>query len=210
MPIVNNLLPLISFAELLSTEWPEEVFIEGGLLSRGDSMMIGAESKAGKSTLLMTLIRQLLLGGDFLGFKVVKPIKVLLMQAEIRESRLKERIISKFSSISSSSLQTSYTWNTRGQILLDRDLSKIKYNIELSKPDVLILDPFINFHTASENDATQITNVFRKLDAIKEEFNIALIISQHFRKLGQSKDSLLESIRGSTAFRGWAVTTIAL
>ena len=202
---------IISFSNLLSTDWPEEIFIEGGLLSRGDKMLIGAEAKAGKSTLLTTLTRQFMIGGTFLGFKITKPFRVLLMQAELRESRLKERIIIKFQTIDDKFLTESYAWNTRGLIMFDTHFDLIKKNLSIIKPDVLIIDPFVNFHTASENDPIEITRIFRKLDILKEEFNMALILSQHFRKSSKDHpDSLLEMIRGSSAFRAWPDTIIAI
>jgi hypothetical protein len=41
----------ISYNTLEQVDWPEDVFIEGGLLSRGDTMLVAADSKGGKSTL---------------------------------------------------------------------------------------------------------------------------------------------------------------
>mgnify|MGYP001617014312 CR=1 FL=1 len=203
----------ISFEKLLDTEWPEEVFIEGGIYSRGDAMIIGAESKAGKSTLITSLIRELIIGGNFLGFKIVKPLKVLLMQAEIRESRLKERIILKYKDLDKEFLLNSYAWNTRGLILIERDYEVVREYIGKIMPDILIIDPLINFHTYDENSATQMANFFRKLDALKNEFNLSLIMAQHFKKQGGNKGgkiSLLEMIRGSSSIRGWADITIAI
>ena len=202
---------LVSFSNLIKTDWPEEIFIEGGLLSRGDKMLIGADAKAGKSTLLTTLIRQFLIGGNFLGFPIKKPLKVLLMQAELRESRLKERIIVKFKTIDEQFLEQSFAWNTRGLIMLDTHFNLIKDHLAKIKPDVTIVDPFINFHTAAENDPVEISRIFRKLDNLKEEFNMALILSQHFRKASKEySDSLLDMIRGSSAFRAWPDTIIAI
>lgn len=202
----------VSFSNLLDTDWPEEVFIDGGLFSRGDAMVIGAESKAGKSTLIMTLIRELITGGNFLGFKVVKPLKVLLMQAEIRESRLKERIIGKYSLLDKELLNNSYAWNTRGLVMIERDFETVKAAIGDIRPDIVIIDPLINFHAYDENNATQMSSFFRKLDIIKSEFNLSLIMAQHFKKSGGTKQkiSLLEMIRGSSAIRGWADITIAI
>ena len=202
----------ISLKNLFDTEWPEEVFIGGGILSRGDSMIIGAESKAGKSTLIQGLIRQMMTGGSFLGFKVLKPLRVLFMQAEIRESRLKQRISENYKSVDTKILGVNFAWNTKGLILIERDIMLIKKHIRSIKPDILIIDPLINFHTYDENNATQMANLFRKLDMLKTEFNMSLILTQHFRKkTGEGKKgSLLEMLRGSSALRGWADITIAI
>lgn len=203
----------ISLGKLLTTDWPEEIFIEGGLLSRGDALLIAAESKAGKSTLIGGLIRQMIIGGNFLGFKVVKPLRVLYMQAELRESRLKERLIKTYSKLNNLA-EHSYVWNTRGLVMIEENYDIVAESIQETKPDVVIIDPMVNFHNFDENSATQMTQFFRKLDRLQHDFNVALVMAQHFKKQqdGNPKNqtSLLEKMRGSSALRGWADTTIAV
>lgn len=202
----------ISFQNLLETEWPEDVFIEGGILSRGDSLLVGAESKAGKSTLLSLFIKEAISGGDFLGFKFTKPLKVLYMQAELREYRLKLRLMPTYSPISKETLLTSEVWNTRGLILIDKDIELIRRELGRIRPDLLFLDPIVNFHTYEENDATEMSKLFRILDQIKVDFKLALILAHHFRKKERQgkQESLMEMIRGSSVLRGWVDTTIAI
>lgn len=201
----------ISLKTLLETDWPEEIFIEGGILSRGDCLLIAAESKAGKSTLIAGLIRQMMTGGDFLGFKVVKPLRVLYMQAELRESRLKERLIKTYASLNGIAMN-SYVWNTRGLIMIEENYDILVEVLKETKPDVVFIDPMVNFHNFDENNATQMTQFFRKLDRIQHEFNTALVMAQHFKKVQDAKARLplLEMMRGSSALRGWADTTIAM
>lgn len=203
----------ISFDKLLKTEWPEEIFIEGGILSRGDCLLIAAESKAGKSTLIAGLIRQMMTGGDFLGFKVIKPLRILYMQAELRESRLKERLIKTYSSLNGIA-SNSHVWNTRGLVMIEENYDIIAESIKTTQPDVVFIDPMVNFHNYDENNATQMTQFFRKLDRIQHEFNTAIVMAQHFKKSqdGNPKNqvSLLDRMRGSSALRGWADTTIAM
>ena len=203
----------ISFHELLNTEWPEEIFIEGGLLSRGDTMLVGCESKGGKTTLLNDLRRALITGGDFLGYKVPKPLRVLSLQAELRESRLKERIAPTYKNIKEEYLQNSRTWATKNQVIFGRDSAAIASEISEFKPDILEIDPMINFHKYNENNATDMANFFRDVDELKDKFNFSVIMAQHFKKASADpkiKVSLLDMIRGSTAMRGWASTTIAM
>jgi RecA-family ATPase len=207
-----SLVSPIPFSHLLQTQWPEDIFIEGGLLCRGDTLLVAAESKAGKSTLLSSLVRELIIGGNFLGFKVKHPLSVLYLQAELREARLKERFLPTYAVLSSEALEKSFIWNTRGIILFGRDTDLIRKWIGELKPDVLLIDPFVNFHPYDENNATEMTKLTRLLDQIKSDFSLALILSHHFRKsLSQkSTDSLLERIRGSSSLRGWVDTTIAM
>lgn len=203
----------ISYTQLKETEWPEDIFIEGGFLSRGDRLMVGGESKAGKSTLLSGLNRELITGGNFLGFKVTRPLKVLYIQAELRERRLKERLSNSFDPLKDEHKENFRIWTTRNSLILPRDLVAIHREIEYCKPDIAEFDPFISFHDKEENSASEMADVFRAIDAIKEKHDIAIILAHHFRKKAQDakiRQSLLEMIRGSASMRGWADTTIAM
>lgn len=175
-------------------------------------MLIGGESKGGKSTILANLIREMIEGGKFLGFKVAHPLNILLMQAELRESRLKARLLPKFSKVEEHKLLSSFVWNTRGLIMIERNKDEIEEAISACKPDVLVIDPIINFHDHEENDATAMANFFRVIDDIKHQHNLSVIMSHHFRKQKDNANatSLLESVRGSSAFRGWMDTTIVM
>lgn len=214
-PTSNDSLPVksLSYKSLEEKEWPEDVFIEGGLLSRGDTMLIGADSKAGKSTFLCGMIRQIISGGDVLGFKVTRPLKVLYMQAELREKRLKERLFPTYEKIDTVFKENLFIWSTRGIVLFGKDQAFIEAEIVLTKPDILVIDPMLNFHNYNENNAQEMGSFFRSLDMIKDTHDIAIIMAHHFRKANPDtkfKTNLLESIRGSSALRGWAVTTIAM
>lgn len=205
----------MSYSTMSRIDWPEDVFIEGGLLSRGDTMLIGAESKAGKSTFICGMIRQIITGNQFLGYKVTRPLRVLYMQAELREKRLMERLNPTYEQIDPEAQSRLYIWSTRGIILFNDHLSLIEREVALIRPDVLIIDPMLNFHNFNESNSQDMAQFFRMLDRIKETHDIAIIMAHHFRKApteikkGQHV-SLLESIRGSSSLRGWAVTTIAM
>ena len=208
-------LPLksISYQSLESQTWPEDVFIEGGLLSRGDTMLIGADSKAGKSTFICGMIRQMICGGDVLGFKVTRPLRILYLQAELREKRLKERLFPTYTKIKEDYKSNLFIWSTRGIILFGKDQLLIEAEMALVVPDIIVIDPMLNFHNYNENNAQEMGQFFRYLDEIKEKYDVAIIMAHHFRKASQdpkSKTNLLDSIRGSSALRGWAVTTIAM
>jgi len=203
----------ISLSELEQTEWPEDIFIEGGFLSRGDRLLIGGESKAGKSTFLAGFNRELITGGNILGFKVTRPLKVLYIQAELRERRLKERFIPAFKNVSEEHKANFRIWTTHNSILINRDMDKIHAEIDAQKSDLVEFDPFINFHDKEENSSTEMAGIFRSIDLIKEKHDVAVAIAQHFRKKSQDvkkKTSLLEMIRGSSSMRGWCDSIIAM
>ena len=183
-------------------------------MSRGDTMLIGAESKAGKSTFICGLMREMLKGGDFLGFKITKPLRILYTQAELRESRLLQRLKPTYDGLTVEQQEAFFVWSTRGLVTLESNKREIEMELIETHPDVLVIDPMLNFHNYNENNAQEMAQFFRYLDYIKETYDIAIIMAHHFRKATQDKNGknppLLEQIRGSSAMRGWAVTTIAM
>lgn len=209
----NQVQPLktICLDTLLQTEWPEEIFIGGGLLCRKERMLLAADSKAGKSTLLAQLLRSLVSGKAFLGFEVPKQISVLFMQAELREKRLKERMYPKSADLPSFAKTNFHICSTGGVIMLDdeRDLKSLRLTLEIIKPDVLCIDPMANFHCFDENSSKDMMIFLRGLDRLKEDFNLSVIMSTHFRK-GKQNGSIMEMIRGSGALKGWADTNICI
>ena len=97
--------------------------------------------------------------------------------------------------------------------MLEQDSNLIRQQIAELRPDVLMIDPLLNFHTYDENNATEMAKLFRVMDRIKVDFELSLILSHHYRKKerqGKAQESLMEMIRGSSALRGWVDTTIAI
>lgn len=206
-------LPVINLHDLINTDWPEDIFIEEGLLSRGDRLLLGADSKSGKSTLLVQLLRNTVLGKPFIGFKVTRPLKILFMQAELRERRLKERMMATSLLMPVEARERFLICSTRGMVMLNsqKDMDSVRRTLEVNKPDIWCVDPMANFHDKDENSSTEMMDFFRLLDKTKEEFNLALLMSTHFRKGKKAKNaSVLEMIRGSSALRGWADTNLAI
>jgi len=203
----------ITYEQLEQTDWPEDILIDGGLLSKGDRMLIGAESKGGKSTFVNDINRECLSGGSFLGFKITRPLKILYMQAELRERRLKERLIPNVGKLPIEHKRNFYIWSTKNRVLISNSegIEKISQELAYVRPDIWEIDPMINFHTYDENSATQMAMFFRTIDRLKDEFDLAIIMPHHFKKKNiEFQISLLDYIRGSSALRGWADTTIAL
>jgi RecA-family ATPase len=137
----------------------------------------------------------------------------MYMQAELRERRLKERLIPTYQNLTTEEKIRLNIWSTRGLILFGNDNALIEEEISSLRPDILIIDPMLNFHQYDERNSQDMASFFRYLDKIKERYDMAIIMAHHFRKQNvdpKLKGSLLDSIRGSTALRGWAVTTIAM
>lgn len=218
----------LAYHDLLSREWPQDVVIEGGILSVGDRLVLGGEPKSGKSILLAQMIRGLCLGTDFLGFNIPKARRVLYVQAELREGRLKQRLLpwEKWATSSGIVLPPDmfYIWSTNGPLYLtqplpdkppaDHPLMKLYEEMDEIKPDVIVFDPLASFHDVNENDSREMKQLTEVVDRVKEHMDLAVVIAHHFRK-GNVTDvtahvPLHDRIRGSSVMTAWADSIIAI
>jgi hypothetical protein len=69
------------------------------------------------------------------------------------------------------------------------------------RPDVLVIDPLIEIHTAEENDNTKIKAVIGSLRSLARGHRLAVLASHHTRK-GTAAPGSLEMARGASAAGG--------
>ena len=90
-----------------------------------------------------------------------------------------------------------------GYALLDTLLAQYE-------PQVVIIDPFVNFHTAEENSNSEMAQVMDKLHKIKDDHDVSIILIHHIRKPSNNKESAGTSIRGASSIRGSYDTGLSL
>ena len=76
-------------------------------------------------------------------------------------------------------------------------------------PDMLIVDPLAELHTASENDNTALRGLIAVLRALAVEFNIAVIVLHHTRKGGAIPGDP-DTARGASSLVGAARVALTL
>jgi hypothetical protein len=82
----------------------------------------------------------------------------------------------------------------------DRSLMEFEHAILASEIDVVMLDPFIAFHTVAENDNGSIDAVTKRLAAIAQRTDSCVEISHHVRKPFQGQGTLtVDDARGGSA-----------
>jgi len=217
----------LEYHDFMQHEWPQDVVIEGGVLSMGDRLIVGGEPKSGKSVLLTQMIRGLCMGTEFVGFKVTKPRKVLYIQAELREGRLQGRFKAwhEWAALNKIDFPKDmfHIWSTNGPLNLteklgdgiepDHPLEIIYREMDELKPEVIVFDPLASFHDVNENDSKEMKTLCCVVDRIKEHMNVAVVIAHHFRK-GSVSDkqgmALHDRIRGSNVMTAWADSIIAI
>lgn len=191
--------------ELLATTFPpdNDALIDEGLLARNAIMVIGGPPKAYKSFVLGTIICHLATGTNLFGayraakhggvlpaFNVRRQCRVLLLEQEIGVYDLKLRYNELFQRLSPSERTLMgenvalYSCDPDLQLNTPLGCQKIMALIDQYKPDVLCLDPLIEFHTLNENDTQSMRLVMANLDKIRHHRDLAVIINHHTGKGG--------------------------
>jgi len=179
---------------------PTQLISRGLLPAQSILLPIGAP-KTGKSILALNLALCLVGGRDWFQFKIEKPVKVLLIQAEVVKASLKERFLKMKDGcefpIPKLSLFISEPYHC--DIITDKGYEVITRIITKIQPEVVIFDPLSAFHTADENSNNEMEAVmsrFRDLTFL----GLSVILIHHSRKEGGS--SPISNPRGASAIAG--------
>lgn len=190
----RTVLDLLSDSSLTS---PEEVF--EGLIAVGEVTVLGGPPKAMKSWTIKSIGLAAAAGGSWLGFEATRPFRVLLLSAEGRETRLRERFqkLIAFSEIEEEGLQRMAYVSTGGKLKIDTPEGE-RTLMRLVEPyEVVILDPVYRFISEgdenSHKDARRVQDV---LDRVKEAGKCVLLV-HHVRKAVAGVNSGISELRGA-------------
>ncbi len=191
-----------------SIEKPEELW-GGPLLPRGGKILIAGPPKIGKSALFLAMAVAAATGGEFLGHKFIYPLKVYWLQAEIMVGYLKERLAPLLKGLTARQLalvRKNFIATDRAPMSLDRDRdwTFVSGDIEKHKPDLICVDPAINYFGGEENANAEVMAFLERVAALglTLEKPAAVAVVHHANK-GIKADDPFGSIRGASAFRGW-------
>lgn len=194
---------IISADELMKLETPpREIYVENWA-ERNALTIIAGKAKIGKSNLILNLMIDLTLGRKFLDrFEVPKPRKILYIQQELSISLLQDRINKLMKDEDEKrAINKIDTVTTGAEQLKITDIvarNKIYKWIEKRKPDLVVFDPFRNFHNKSENDAIAMAEVLDYFKYIVYQFNVGVILIHHHGKATDIERSKVHLSRGSS------------
>ena len=98
---------------------------------------------------------------------------------------------------------TLLTTGFQGPMVNTKAMEELEAFIEEWKPDLLLLDPFVELHSAEENDNTAVRHVMSRLRTLAQDFNMAVGILHHARK-GLASPGDPDSLRGASSIVGAA------
>jgi hypothetical protein len=188
--------PVLDLLEDATLTSPEEVF--EGLIALGEVTVLGGPPKAMKSWTIKSMGLCAAAGVPWLGFPATRPFKVLLLSAEGREVRLRERFqkLIAFTEIEEEGLRRMEYLSTGGRLKIDTDAGE-RTLMRLVEPfEVVILDPVYRFIAEgdenSHRDARRVQDV---LDRVKEMGKCVLLV-HHVRK-ATGINSGISELRGA-------------
>ena len=209
-----GLMPWKDFSAL-DIEVPTEFWGDKFIFQRARVLMIG-KPKIGKSHWLGAFATAACTGTEFMGKSFPRPLKVMWLQAEIIEAYITERVNLYLTPYETKSEYIDALGETlivsgrlRKNLLKDSDIDMVSEEIAFHKPDIVMLDPFINFFDGEENSNADIHKLLGRVDRLIELHNVCFIIAHHTGKDRQDDMSFM-SARGGNVFAGWFDSGIKL
>ena len=209
-----GLMPWKEFSAL-DIEVPTEYWGDKFIFQRARVLMIG-KPKIGNSHWLGAFATAAATGTEFMGKSFPRPLKVMWLQAEIIEAYITERVNLYLTPYET---QSEYidalgdnlimSGRLRKNLLKDSDIDMVSEEIAFHKPDIVMLDPFINFFDGEENSNADIHKLLGRVDRLIELHNVCFIIAHHTGKDRQDDMSFM-SARGGSVFAGWFDSGIKL
>ena len=90
----------------------------------------------------------------------------------------------------------------RKNLMKDQDIQAFSDEIAFHNPDIVMIDPIINFFDGEENSNTEIRKLMDRVDMLMEMNDVAVILAHHTGK-ERADDKSFMSARGGSVFAGW-------
>lgn len=93
---------------------------------------------------------------------------------------------------------------------LDRgpDLARLRAAVEMHRPRLLVLDPFVRIAAVDENSVAEVSAVLASLRALQRDYDVAVLVVHHARKSPAAHPA--QALRGSSDFAAWSDTNLCL
>jgi hypothetical protein len=206
------------------TSIPMRPWIAKGYLMRRAVTVVSGPGSAGKSMLMVAWATALAVGCALHRMHADKPMRVATYNVEDDEFEQKRRFSGmldglqlkqdalggRLAIIGPSRVGTLLYPARDGSLLLNTPvMDKLEEFVLEFKPDVLILDPFVELHSAEENDNTAVRAVMARFRAMAIQHNMSVVILHHSRK-GAGTPGDPDSLRGASSIVGAARVALTL
>lgn len=213
MPKFTKLPPVVNARDLLAADMPLPEILVEGLLHRGLKAVLGSNSKARKSWILLDLGISVAAGVRFWKWDT-RPGRVLYINFEIPQPFFRRRMdaVLQAKQLDASVLSNLDVWPLRGYgsalfKLLPDLIAQIKYG----EYALVIIDPIYKaLGGRDENAAGDISDLCNEIEKISVETGAAVIYGAHYSKGNQAAKEAIDRIGGSGVWTRDADTIITL
>jgi hypothetical protein len=178
---------------------PQSDQLLGQLLMKGDCLIVGGATGHGKTTLALQLAKSVVTGREFLDWTGTGG-RVLAIDAEQGERSAKRRL--REAGLADCD-DITYV-RSPGGLRLDSDdgeLDEIEALIADGNFAVVLMDPLYKLHAGDSNDERHVGDLMRRLDALRDRYRFALILTAHLRKRQVGRGGFtIDDIFGSSVF----------
>lgn len=218
-PTTVALPEFIAIGDLIAKAPPEPALLVGGtgedgrrnaLVHRGDKVLLGAESKAGKTWYLIQKMLCIAAGVPFLGHSTVRGV-VLYVNFELAAWAFAKRVRLVAEALGLLDAQGRWrvpppdflVWNLRGvpggydieNLVTVAEQRLKRMALELA---ALALDPLYKAYGGrAENDASDMAEVFNAIEQFGARLGAAIFIASHFAKGDSAAKAQIDRISGS-------------
>jgi hypothetical protein len=180
----------------------------GPLLVRGYRTLLGADSGAGKTSLVLQLVKAVVSPGSFLEWSG-KGGRALVIDAEqgtkTIKRRLREARLDDAESVHYLRVPDGLSLNSS-----EADVGEIEHALTAGGYDMVVADPLYKLHTGDSNAEREAVDLMRRFDAWRERFRFALVLVVHTRKPPPGARFTMHEFFGSSAYLRGAELVLGL
>jgi RecA-family ATPase len=193
---------IVDVATIMSRQLAPVRYIIPGWLSEGLTLLV-ANPKVGKSTLVLQLAHALASGGEFWG-EIIEPARVLMIDLETNERRLRRKLDAAGGSpIPSGSMKFAFDW-PRGVYGVEEIARVLDEDPAIRLVVIDTLQRFRELSAGGKNAYAADYDALTPLHQLcKERPGLAIVVVHHRRK-ARADDDPIDSINGSAALAGAA------
>jgi hypothetical protein len=173
----------VNWHQLLEDGAPEPSWLVEPILPAGRMTAIVASAKTGKSLLTLDLALALATGRQFLGKPAGNPVKVMLLDFEMTDGDLVERVEDMGFGISDADLLAKHFAYYLGPDLQPfntaRGASQILELVDLESPELLIVDTLSRAVAGDENSSEPYLEAYRLVWSQLKRRNVAVLRNDH-------------------------------
>lgn len=180
-------------------------------------MIIGAQTKMFKSTLALNIAYDLAEGRPILDcqiYKTPKPLTVLLFEQEIGKYRLLDRLKKINDAKGGNYARFNFyivSKDLECQFDTPAGLARIEHHIESCKPDVVVYDPLMWFHSQDENSNSALHKITRIIMELNKKHRCSSIVVHHNSKPSEFRSGYnITSLRGGSTVAADADTVLSV